>query len=204
MLFNHLILGHPLLLLPSIFPSIRVFSNESATLGGQSIRASVLASVLPMDIQGWFLLGFIGLILLSKGLSRVFPSNTIQKHQFFSAVYIQFSYPYMPTGKTIAWIIGMFVSKVMSLLFNMLSRFVIAFLPRSKSLLISWLQLLSTVFLEPKKRKSGTVSTFFLSICREVMGPNAMFFVFECWVLSQCLHVPVHPHKRRYSCSFCS
>ena len=82
---NHLILCHPLLLLPSIFPSIRVISNESVFhISGQSIGAS--ASVLPMDIQGWFPLGLTGLISLqSKGLSRIFSSTTVQKHQFFSA-----------------------------------------------------------------------------------------------------------------------
>ena len=84
---NHLILCHPLLLLPSIFFSIRVFSNKSALRsGGQSIGASASASVLPMKVQGWFPLGMTGLIsLLLKGLSRVFSNITVQKHQFFSA-----------------------------------------------------------------------------------------------------------------------
>ena len=86
MSFNHLILCCPLLLLPSIFSIIRVFSNESVfTSGGQSIGASASASVLPMNIQGWFPLGLMGLISLqSKGLSRVFSNTTGQKHQFFS------------------------------------------------------------------------------------------------------------------------
>ena len=91
---------------------------------------------------------------------------------------IQFSHPYMTTGKTIALIIWTFVGKVMSLLFNILFRFVIAFLPRSKHLLISWLQSPSAVILEPKKRKSVTVSIVSPSICHEVMGPDAMIFVF--------------------------
>ena len=129
LLFHHVILGCPLLLLPSIFPSIRVFSSESATSGGQTIGASVPASVLPMDIQGWFPLGFIGLILLSKGLSSVFSHNTIHNHQFFSALYGSVLISIHATGKTIVWIICTFVSKVMSLFFNMLSTFVIAFLP---------------------------------------------------------------------------
>ena len=87
MLSNHLILCCPLLLLPSIFPRIRVFSNKSAfASGGQSIGTSASASVLPMNIQGWFPLGLIGLIsLLSKGLSKIFSSTTIRKHQFFGA-----------------------------------------------------------------------------------------------------------------------
>ena len=82
---NHVILCHPLLLLPSIFPSTRVFPKSWLFVsGGQSIGASASASVLPMNIQGWFPLGLTGLILQSKRLSRVFSSITIQKHQFFS------------------------------------------------------------------------------------------------------------------------
>ena len=88
------------------------------------------------------------------------------------------SHPYMTTGKTIALTIWAFVSKVMSLLFNMLSRLVIAFLPRSKRLLISWLQSLPTVIWNPKKIKSVTVSIFSPSICHEMMGPDAMILVF--------------------------
>ena len=117
-----------------------------------------------MNIQGWFPSGLTRLIsLLSKGLSRVLSSTTVQKHQFFStsAVFmVKLSHPYMTTGKTIALTIWTFVGKVMSLIFNTLYRFVIAFLPRSKCLLISWLQSLSTVILEPNKTKSITVSIF--------------------------------------------
>ena len=91
---------------------------------------------------------------------------------------VQLSYPYMTTGKIIALTRWTFVSKVMSLLFNMLSRLVITFLPRSKCLLISWLQSPSAVILEPKKRKSVTVSIVSPSICHEVMGLDAMIFVF--------------------------
>ena len=91
---------------------------------------------------------------------------------------VQLSHPYMTTGKTIALTIQTFVGKVTSLLFNMLSRFVIAFLPRSKGLLISWLQSLSTVILEPKKIKSVTTSTFSPSVCHEVIGLDAMIFIF--------------------------
>ena len=91
---------------------------------------------------------------------------------------VQLSHPYMTTGTTIALTRHNFVGKVMSLLFNMLSRFVITFLPRSKRLLISWLQSLSAVILEPKKIKSDTVSTVSPSISQEVMGPDAMIFVF--------------------------
>ena len=93
---------------------------------------------------------------------------------------VQLSHPYITTRKAIALIIWTFVGKVMSLLFNTLFKFVIAFLPRSKRLLILWLQSLSAVILEPKRIKSVTVSTFSPSICHEVMGPDAMIFVFEC------------------------
>ena len=95
---------------------------------------------------------------------------------------VQLSHPYMTTGKTTSLTKQTFVRKVMSLLFNMLSRLVITFLPRSKCLLISWLQSPSAVILEPRKIKSATVSTVSPSICHEVMGPDAMFLVF--WMLS--------------------
>ena len=91
---------------------------------------------------------------------------------------VQLSHPYMPTGKTIALTRRIFVGKVMSLLFNMMSRFIIAFLPRSKCLLISGLQSPTAVILEPRKIKSVTVSTVSPSICHEVMGPEATNFVF--------------------------
>ena len=95
-----------------------------------------------------------------------------------SLVMVQHSHPYMTTGKTITWTIRTFVGKVISLLFNMLSRFVIAILPRSKCLLILWLQWPSALILEPPKIKSATVSTFSPSICHEVMGLNTMILVF--------------------------
>ena len=101
--------------------------------------------------------------------------SVLQCSAFFM---VQLSHPYMITGKTIALTIQIFVGKVMSLLFNMLSRFVIAFLPRSKCLLISWLQSLSAVILEPKKIKSVTVSIVSQSICHEMMGPDAIMLVF--------------------------
>ena len=116
-----------------------------------------------MNFQGWFSLGWTGLIsLLSKRLPRVFSSTTNQKHQFFSSAFftVHLSHPYIATGKTRALTIRAFVSKVMSLLFTMLSRFVIAFHPRSKYLLILWLLSPSAVILEPKKIKSVSVSTF--------------------------------------------
>ena len=118
------------------FPMSQFFAS-----GGQSIGASASASVLPVNIQDWFLLGLTVFISFqSKGLSRVFSNTTVQKHQFFGTqafFIVQLSHPHMTTGKTIAWLRRTFIGKVMSLLFNMLSRLVIAFLPRSKRLLIS-------------------------------------------------------------------
>ena len=133
-----------------------------------------------MNIQGWFSLGLAGLISLeSKGLSRVFSNTTVQKHQFHSTqlfFMVQLSHPYI-TGKTIPLTRRTFVGKVMSLLFNILSRFVIVFLPRSKHLLIWSLQSPSAVTLEPKKIKSLTVSIVSPSICHKVMGPDAIIFI---------------------------
>ena len=111
---------------------------------------------------------------------------------------VQLSHPYMTAGKTIALTIQTFVGKVMSLLLNMLSRLVIAFLPRSKCLLVSWLQSPSAVILEPKKIKSVTTSTFSPSIWHEVMGPDAIILVFECWVSSQVFHSLVSYASRGY------
>ena len=132
---SHLLLFCPLLLF-SIFHSIRVFPmSRFFASGGQSIGASASASVLLMNIQGWFPLGLTGLIFLkSKGLSRVFSSTTIQKHQFFSAQPFLWAKCHICTwllGKPTTLTIWTFVSKVMSLLFNALSSFVIVFLPRN-------------------------------------------------------------------------
>ena len=116
----------------------------------------------------------------SKGLSRVFSNTTVQSisSSALSFLYSPTLNPYMTTGKTVALTVQTFVGKVMSLLFNMLSRLVIAFLPTSKHLLISWLQSPSAVILEPKKIKSLNVSTVSPSIYHEVIGPDAMIFIF--------------------------
>ena len=167
---NHLILYCPLFLLPLIFPSIRVFSNESALRIRWPKYWSVSLNISPTnELPGLISFGMDWLASLqSKGLSRVFSSTTVQKHQFLqhSALFIvQLLHPYLATGKTIALTRCTLVDKVMSLLFNMLSRLVITFLPRSKRLLISWLQSPSAVILEPRKIKSATVSTVSPSIC---------------------------------------
>ena len=131
------------------FPMSQLFTS-----GGQSIGVSASTSVLPINTQDWSPLGWTGWISLqSKGLLRVFSNTTVQKHQFFGAQFL-----YSPTltsihGKTIALTRRTFVGKVMSLIFNMLSRLVITFLPRSKHLLISWVQSPSAVILEPPKNK---------------------------------------------------
>ena len=182
---NHLILCHPLLLLPSIFPSIRVFSNETIfCIRWPKCWTSASASVLPMNIQDWFPLGLTRLISFKfSRLSRVFSNTIVQKHQKSSAFFMaQLSHSCIATGKTIALTRRTFVGKVMSLLFNMLSRLAITLLPRSKRLLISWLQSPSAVILKPPKIKSVIVYIFSPSFCHEVMGPDAMILVF--WMLS--------------------
>ena len=156
---KHLILYCPLLLLPSTFPSIRVFSSESVfALGGWiiGVSASGSVSILTISIQGWFPLGLTSMIsFLFKGFLGIPHYNSKASILWCSAFFmVQFSHPHMTTGKTIALIIQTFIGKVMSLLFNMLFRFVIAFILRSKHLLIMWLQSLSAVILEPKKIKA--------------------------------------------------
>ena len=180
---NHLILCHPLLLPPSIFPNIRVFSNES-TLHIRwpkfwsfsfSIRPSNEYSGLISYRMDWLALLAVQGTLKSVIQNQSLKASVLRCLAFFI---VQLSHLYMTTGKTIALTKQTFVGKVMSLLFNMLSRLVITFCPRSKCLLISWLQSPSAVILEPPKIKSATVSTVSPSICHGVMGPDAMILVF--------------------------
>ena len=171
---------------PQSFPASGSFQmHQFFVSGGQSIGVSASTSVLPMNTHDWSPLGWTDWISLqSKGLSSLLQHHSskasILQHSAFFIVHL--SHPYMTTRKTIALTRRMFVGKVMSLLFNMLSRLVITLLPRSKRLLISWLQLPSAVILDPRKIKSATVSTVSPSICHEVMGPYAMILVF--WMLS--------------------
>ena len=141
--------------------------SQLFTSGGQSIRASASTSVLPMNIQGLSSLGWTGWISLQSNSLRQHHSSKASILQCQAFFIVQLSHPYMTTGKTIALNMQTFVSKVMSLLSNTLSRFVTAFLPRSKCLLILWLQSPSVGILEPKKRKPVTVSTFSPSICHD-------------------------------------
>ena len=156
---SYLILGRPLLLLPSVPPSIRVFSNES-TLHMRwpkywSFSFSIIPSkVIPGLIS--FRMGLLDLLAVQRTLESLLQHHSskasiLQRSAFFT---VQFSHPYMTTGKTIALTRWTLVGKIMSLLLNMLSRLIITFLPRSKRLLISWLQSPSAVILEPQKIKS--------------------------------------------------
>ena len=181
---NHLILCRPLLLLPSIFPSMRVFSNESALRIRWPKYWSFCFSLSPSNEYSGlisFTMDWLDLLAVQGTLKRLLQHHSSKASILLrSAFFItQLSHPYMTTGKTIALTRQTFVDKVMSLLFNMLSRLVITFLPRSKRLLISWLQSPSAVILEPRKIKSVTVSP---SLSHEVMGPDAMILVF--WMLS--------------------
>ena len=155
---SHLTLCQPLFLLPSILPRIVVSFpvNQLLASGGQSIGASASTSLLPMNIQGGFPLGLTGwisfridwvdfLAAVQGTLKSLLHHHSLKASILWRSPFcmVQLSHPHVTTGKTIALIIWTFVGKVMSLLFNTLSRFVIAFLPRSKLLLISWLQSLS-------------------------------------------------------------
>ena len=163
---------------------IRVFSNNSVLRNRWPKYWSFSFNISPSNEHPGpisFRLDRLDL-LQSKGPSRVFSNTTVQKHQFFGVDFfvVQLSHPYMTIGKTngLALTRRTFVGKVMSLLFHMLSRLIITFLPRSKRLLISWLPSPSAVILEPRKIKSATVSTISPSICHEMMGPDAMILVF--------------------------
>ena len=213
MLSNHLVLCHPFLLLTSIFPSIRVFSNESALhIRWPKYWSFIFSISLSNEYSGLisFRIDWLDLLAVQRTLKSLFQHHSSKASILWCSAFfmVQLLHPYMTTGKTTALTRWTFVSKVMSPLFfffifklyiivlvlpnikmnppqvYMCVRFLICclglsvFLPRSKQLLISWLQSLSGVILEPKKIKSVTVSTFSPSICHEVMGPDAMILVF--------------------------
>ena len=184
---NHLILCHPLLLLLSIFPTISVFSSESVlrirwpkywslsfSISLSNDYSNEYSGLISFRIHWFDLLAAQGTpkSLLQHHSSKV---SILQRSAFFI---VQLSHPYMTTGKTIALIRRTFVGKIMSLLFNMLSRLVIAFLPRGKHLLISWLQSPPAIILEPPKIKFLTVSIVSPSIYHEVIGLDCMILVF--------------------------
>ena len=206
---NYLSLCLPILLLPLIFPSIRVFSNESSLLDQvakiselqlyhqsfqwiSSVQFSCSVLSIPMNIQHWFPLELTDLIsLLSKGISSLFQHHSSKASILWHSAFfmVQPLHPYMTTGKPIALIIWTFAGKVMSLLFNILSRFVNVFLPKSKLLLISWLPSLTTVILEENK------------VCHFPLFPHLSATKWldrtlwssltECWILSQLFHSPL-------------
>ena len=184
---NYLVLCRPLLLLPSIFPSIRIFSNESVPQIRWPKYLSFSSSIHPSnEYLGLvsFKIDWLDLLALQGTLKSLLQHHSSKASILQHSAYfiVQLSHWYMTTGKTIALTRWTFVGKVIFLLFNILSMLVITFLPRSKCLLISWLQSPSAVILEPKKIKPVTVSIVSPSICHRVMELDAMILVF--WMLS--------------------
>ena len=177
---NHLILCRPLLLLSSIFPSIGVFSNEPALHIRWPKCWSFSFNISPSNEYSGlisFRMDWLDLLAVQGTLKSVLQHHSSKASILRCSAFfrVQLSHPYMTTGKTIALTRWTFVGKVMSLLFNMLSRLVITFLSKSKCPLILWPRSPSAVILEPPKIKSDTVSP---SICHEVMGPDAIILVF--------------------------
>ena len=184
---NNLVLCQHLLLLPSIFSSIRVFSNESSLHISWSKNWSFSFSMSPSNEYSGlisFRIEWFDHLAVQGALQSLFQDHSLKTSvpQFSAFFMVQLSHLYMTTGKTGGLTIRAFVGKVISLLFTMLSRFVIAFFPRSKCLLISCLQSWSAEILEPKKIKSVNVSIVSPSICHEVMALDAMIFAY--WMLN--------------------
>ena len=201
---NHLILYHPFLFLPSIFPSIRVFSNGLTLHIRWPKYWSFSFSISPSNEYSGliFFRTYWSDLLAVQGALKSFLQHHSLKASFlwcWAFFMIELAYPYMTTGKTLALTIWTFIGKMMSV-FNTWSRFVIAFLPRSKRLLISWLQSSSTVILEPKKIKSVTVSIFFPIYITWSDGTRChdlpFLKIFFCWVFSQLFHSPLSPLSR--------
>ena len=180
---NHLIFCPPFLLLHSIFPSIRFFSSESVLCIRWPKYWSFSFTISPSNEYSGlisFRMNWLDLLAVQETLKSLLQHHSSKASILWHSPFfmVQLSHPYMTTGKTIALTRWTFVGKVMSLLFNKLSRLVIVFLPRSKHLLIPWLQSPSAVILELKKIKSLTVSIVFPSICHEVIRADAMILVF--------------------------
>ena len=197
--------SHPLsslLLLPSIFPSIRVFSKESVLPIRWPKYWSFSFSIGPSNEYSGlisFRMDWFDLLAVQGTLKSLLHYHSSKASILWCSAFfiVQLSHSYMTTvWKMMALTVWTFVSKVMSLLFNMLYRLVIAFLPRSKHLLISKLESPSAVILEPKKIKSYSVSIVSTSISHEVMGPDAMILFSEWWVLSQLFHFPLSLSSR--------
>ena len=181
------------------FPMSAFFAS-----GGQSIGASASASVLPMNTQDWPPLGWTGWISLqSLNCQESSPTPQFKSINYWCSAFFMFqlSHSYMTIGKTMVWLDGPLLAK-QCFCFLRLSRWVIAFLLRSKCLLISWLQSPSAVILEPGRIKSLTVSIVSPSICYEVMGPDAMIVIF--WMLSfKLFHSLLSLSSRGYSVPLC-
>ena len=176
---RHLILSRPLLLLPSVFLRIRVFSNESALHIRWPKYWSFSFNISPSNEPSGlisFRIDWLDLLAVQGTLKSLLQHHSSKASILLHSAFfiVQVSHLYMTTGKTIALTRQIFVGKVMSLLLNMLSRLAITFFSRSNCLLISWLQSPCAVILEPQKLKSATVSTVSPSICHEIMGLDAM------------------------------
>ena len=198
---NHFILCCLLLLLPSIFPSIRIFSSKQALPIKWLKYWSFSFSICPSNEYSGFLsfrIDWFDLAIQGTFKSLLQHHNLKVSILGCSAFFmIQLSHPYMTTGKTIALTRWTFVSNVMSLLFNMLSRLVIAFLPRNRHLWISWLQSPSVVVLEPKKIKSAIFPTFSSHLFATKWWDQMAWYSFlECWVLRQLFTLLFHPYQK--------
>ena len=198
MLYNYLVLCHPLLLLPSVFLSIRVFSNESALRIRWPKYWSFSFSISPSNEYSRlisFRIDWLELLAVHGTLKSIqhhsSKASVLQHSAFFM---VQLSYPYMTTGKTIALTRQIFVGKMMSLLFNTLFQFIIAFFPRSKRLLISWLQSPSALILELPEIKSVTLFIVSPSICHDVIGLSVKPFFYSPLVLPSLRGSLVSPH----------
>ena len=201
MLSTYLILCHPLLLLPPIPPSIRVFSNESTIhMRWPKYWSFSLSISLSNEHPGLvsFRMDWLDLLAVQGTLKSLLQHHSSKASVLWCSAFftVHLSHPYMTIGKTIALTRRTFVGKVISLIFNMLSTWVIAFLPRSKCLLISWWQSPSAMILEPKKIKSFTVSIVSPSICQEVMRPFSLiteegFPISPCYSLELCIQMGI-------------
>ena len=188
---NHVICFCPFLLLPSIFPSIRVFSNESTLLiCWPKYWSFSFSTSLSNEYSGLisFRIHWLDILAVQVSLKSLLQHHSLRTSIFWLSAFliIQLSHLYMTIGKTIALTIWTLVAKVMSLLFNMLSRFLTTFLPRSKHLLISWLQSSFSAILEPKKIKSLTLSIFYPSICHDLVAQKVkpLSTMQETWLQS--------------------
>ena len=199
---SHLILCHPLLLLPSIFPSIRVFSSESALCIRWPKYWSF--SISPYNEYSEFIsfrIDWFDLFVVQRTLKSLLQHHSLKVSILWHSAFfmVEHSHPYTTTVKTIALTIWTSDGKVIFLLLIMLCRFVIAFLPRSMCLLISWLKSLSAIILEPKKIKFVTISTF--NICHEVIWPDTMmfiFFFFNVKFSARVFTLLFHPHPEAH------